>query len=459
MKISIENLGPIKQAEYTLGDLTIICGGNNTGKTYATYALFGFLYDWNQFLSIHIPDETIEQLLNDGSIDFDVQEYIERVPEILDYGCERYSESLHYFFASPERYLKESVFKLSLDISEITPKEKYKASLGSARNDLFSISKSRDSSIVNMSLLAEKGKVRYPNDVLSQMIGNILKEIIFSRVFPKPFISSAERTGAAVFKDELNFLQNESSKSGTISSENEIDSFVDLLKLKANYALPVKVNLEFIKRLKEFSKYDSFITKQHPDILDDFAVIAGGDYEVTENDEIFFIPEGSRIKLTMKESSSAVRSLLDIGAYLRHVAAPGDLLMIDEPELNLHPENQRRMARLFAKLVNIGMKVFITTHSDYIIKELNTLIMLKQDKPHIRDIIEQEGYGADELLSYDRIRVYIAEKDDEAGQQSLYYTLFPADIDPELGIEVRTFDKVIGEMNQIQEEIVWGEEE
>jgi predicted ATPase len=44
MKIKIKNLGVLKQAEFTLGDLTIICGGNNTGKTYASYALFGFFY-------------------------------------------------------------------------------------------------------------------------------------------------------------------------------------------------------------------------------------------------------------------------------------------------------------------------------------------------------------------------------------------------------------------------------
>ena len=43
MKIEVNNLGLLKHAEFSLGDLTIICGGNNTGKTYATYALFGFL--------------------------------------------------------------------------------------------------------------------------------------------------------------------------------------------------------------------------------------------------------------------------------------------------------------------------------------------------------------------------------------------------------------------------------
>ena len=165
----------------------------------------------------------------------------------------------------------------------------------------------------------------------------------------------------------------------------------------------------------------------------------------------------------MDESSSAVRSLLDIGFYLRHVAKPGDLLMIDEPELNLHPENQRRVARLFSRLVNLGIKVFITTHSDYIIKELNTLIMLNQDKPYLKKIAEKEGYKQDELLSVDKIRVYIAEekllKLDDAKRRRKGLTLVPANIDTELGIEARSFDKTIDNMNRIQEEIVWGGDE
>ena len=56
MKVKVKNLGVLKQAEFTLGDLTIICGGNNTGKTYATYALFGFLFTWKQIFFIEIKD-------------------------------------------------------------------------------------------------------------------------------------------------------------------------------------------------------------------------------------------------------------------------------------------------------------------------------------------------------------------------------------------------------------------
>ena len=135
--------------------------------------------------------------------------------------------------------------------------------------------------------------------------------------------------------------------------------------------------------------------------------------------------------------------------------------MIDEPELSLHPENQRRIARLFAKLINLGIKVFITTHSDYIVKELNTLIMLNHDKSHLKRIAEEYGYQKSEFIKADQVKVYVAEKalmPLEKGQQKRRraYTLVPADIEPEFGIEVRSFDKTIDAMNKIQRDIVWG---
>ncbi|MBU1752948.1 ATP-binding protein, partial [bacterium] len=209
------------------------------------------------------------------------------------------------------------------------------------------------------------------------------------------------------------------------------------------------------------AKKSSFIAEKHPEVLADFVDIIGGKYVITRNDELYYTPKGKQVKLSMDESSSAVRSLLDIGFYLRHIAQPGDLLMVDEPELNLHPENQRRIARLFARLVNLGIRVFITTHSDYIIKELNTLIMLNHDKPHLKLIAERNGYKTEELISSDKIKVYIAEKASvnlDDGKRKKCYQMTPANIDPELGIEARSFDETINEMNRIQEEIVWGGE-
>jgi hypothetical protein len=244
--------------------------------------------------------------------------------------------------------------------------------------------------------------------------------------------------------------------------ENDVDPFELLSKVYSDYALPIKRNVDFTRRLETLVKNNSFISKSHPEILDDFSDLVGGDYLVSKNDQLYYVPKGKRVKLSMDESSSAVRSLLDIGFYLRHEAAPGDLLMIDEPELNLHPANQRRMARLFARLVNIGVKVFITTHSDYIIKELNTLIMLNQGGERLKLLAEREHYESSELLDADKVKVYMAEnalvRENGAKRGSRGLTLVQAEVDSGFGIEARSFDETIETMNRIQEEIVWGDE-
>lgn len=460
MKIKIKNLGALKQAEFELGNLTIICGGNNTGKTYATYALFGFLLTWRRMFSLALDDEKIEELRSDGIIRLDIREYVNQSERIVANGCMAYTQELSKIFAAQAERFKETEFHVTVDSQSIHLTTKFDRKIGSDEVAIFSISKIEDSTELVVTLLVEKGKAKIPNNILNHIIADNLKDIIFAQLFPRPFIASAERTGAVIFRKELNFARNRLLDEMGQADKN-IDPIEFLLKDYEDYALPIKANVEFTRKLESLFKRNSFVAKSHPDILDDFADIIGGKYTVTRNDELYFLPKAKRIRLSMDESSSAVRSLLDIGFYLTHEAQQGDLLMIDEPELNLHPENQRRVARLFARLVNLGIKVFITTHSDYIVKELNTLIMLNHEKPHLKRIAQAEGYRAEELITSEQIKVYIAEemlvKLDGNPKRTLCQTLTPADIDPELGIEARSFDTTIETMNRIQEAIVWGE--
>ena len=463
MKIKVKNLGALREAEFTLGDLTIICGGNNTGKTYATYALFGFLYTWQRILSIQINDDKIEDLLADGVIRIDIQEYVKKSEQIIIKACERYTQELPKIFAAPIDRFKNTEFNISLEIKteDIKLKNKFDRKMGSANAEIFSITKSEESTELVVTLLVEKDKVKIPYEFIKFLIANAIKDIIFAQFFPRPFIASAERTGAAIFRKDLNFAKNRLLEEIGQADEN-INTMELLLKEYDDYALPIKTNVDFTRKLETIVKKNSFITDEYPDLLADFTDIIGGEYTVTRNDELYYVPKGKKVKLSMDESSSAVRSLLDIGFYLKHEAEHGDLLMVDEPELNLHPENQRRVARLFARLVNVGIKVFITTHSDYIVKELNTLIMLNHDKPHLKRIAAQEGYRPEELIAAENIKVYIAEETDMKlegnTRKTKCQTLTPADINPELGIEARSFDTTIETMNRIQEAIVWSEE-
>ena len=463
MKIHLKNLGILKQAEFSLGDLTIICGKNNTGKTYATYALYGFLNSWRKLIFFAGLDTQRQSLLTDGVLKIGLGEYVEKADRLLADMYARYTNQLDRIFAASEGQFSRSEFQIETGVIDIRHTE-FNREIGLTEEGFLTYSKQKGSEELKITLAVKRdGERKFDPDYTEAAISLILKEVIFSDCFPSPFISSAERTGAAIFRKELNFARNR-----LLEEMGQVDKKINprelLFKAYQSYPLPVEENVDFIRQLEDVAKRKSFIAKDQPEVLEDFADIIGGEYAITQDDQLSFIPKGTRLKLTMDQSSSAVRSLLDVGFYLRHVARKGDLLMVDEPELNLHPVNQRRIARLFARLVNLGVKVFITTHSDYIVKELNTLIMLNHDKPHLKRIAEENGYRQSELIRSDQVKVYMAQEalmPLEEGQKRRRrgYTLVEADIDPELGIEAPSFDETIDDMNKILEDIVWGAEE
>ena len=58
--------------------------------------------------------------------------------------------------------------------------------------------------------------------------------------------------------------------------------------------------------------------------------------------EFLFKPATRELSLEMQVSSSMVKELTPFVLYLRNLAKPGQLLVIDEPEMNLHPAAQVR---------------------------------------------------------------------------------------------------------------------
>ena len=456
LTVKLKNIGILKQAEFLIGDLTVICGENNTGKTYATYTLYGFLKSWHQFIRFPISNAQIQQARTEQV----KIELSEATDDMLTKACKKYTEQLHKIFAAPEGTFQDSEFHLETDEIDIEDK-KFNSILTSLQNPAFIFSKSEGSKEAILAARTEEEQEReIDTDSVKSAIDFIIIDDIFSGSLPRPFIASAERTGISTFRKELNFARSRLLKE-MAGADKDIDPRQLLSKGYQRYPSPIEADVDFMDQLQDIAKSKSFIAKEHPEILDDFTDIVGGTYAITSNDQLYYIPKGTRLKLTMVESSSSARALLDLSFYLNCIAEKGDLLMVDEPELSLHPKNQRRIARLFARLANIGVKVFITTHSDYIIKELNTLIMLNHDKPHLKRIAEENGYQKNELINVDQVKVYVAEKallplEEGQKRRKRGHTLVPADIDPEFGIEADSFDKTIDAMNKIQRDIVWG---
>lgn len=460
VKFSFENLGALDIGELSLADLTVICGENNTGKTYLTYAFYGLLKNLTEV--IDLPEFNLAPLRETGVQELDLnQRVLSRSAEFIERGVADYRNNLHRVLAAQEDRFTKTFLKIEIDLSSVFQLE-YRSRFNTDRNRrILDFFKQEGSSILTISSASEAENERFPSFRYRPLIDRVVKEICFARALPRPFIISTERTGAVTFQGELNLAKNRLIDLASGVRHDETLNPAKLLEqvYSGGYPLPVKDNIDFINSLSAVQTEESWLAKEHPELISEFEDLIGGTYRL-QNGALHFVPRGTRgVRLRMGESSSSVRSLVLLGYYLKHRARSGDLLMMDEPELNLHPRNQRKLARLLARLVQVGIKVFVTTHSDYIVKEFNTLIMLNQESTQRSAIREKYNYTENDFLSHERVRLYILKDslDRKSGskRRSIVRTLCEAPISPTLGIEAVSFDETIDEMNAMQEAIYY----
>ena len=144
-------------------------------------------------------------------------------------------------------------------------------------------------------------------------------------------------------------------------------------------------------------------------------------------------------------ASSSIKSLYHLDLYINNLAKKNDILLIDEPELNLHPDNQRKMAKVIARLVNAGVKVLLTTHSDYLVRELNNSIMLSSEFSDKESIMETHQLVEADILTPTQVSAYAVDTQGE-------FSAMPVG---KLGINTQIFDNIINSANQLQSEIYY----
>ena len=116
--------------------------------------------------------------------------------------------------------------------------------------------------------------------------------------------------------------------------------------------------------------------------------------------QFLYRPEQSKDGLRMSHASAMVSELAPLVLFLRGVVGPGDLLIIEEPESHLHPNAQTKIAQTFARLVRAGVRVLITTHSNYLLQQIGNLIRegelqkLGESTSESADYLKAEEVGA-----------------------------------------------------------------
>lgn len=472
MKIHIKNIGMLDEAEFEVGDLTLICGENNTGKTYATYSLYGYLDILREFPTYNVlnaSDEVIKKYADDiEDKDFTIQISIAKFKNILKELSlsllHTYQGLLPEILAGKEEHFSQSVFEdnrmlvFLQFIEESIRKDKERVFNAFSSLDEFELIEVDEKFIKFDYKKGEKyflKQMRNNINIRKQLLFRNFTSYVFWLLYPRPFIISAERTGATMFQKELDVNKNEIVEKISRANGKNIEEIVfNVLNFQhSRYPKPVKDNIYFVRELDEVAKQTSFIKKGekenalYKEIIELLYQVVGGKYIVSP-EGIEFAP-GAKQRITkgkflVQRASSSVRSLLMLNYYVLHRAQIGDILMIDEPELNLHPKNQILVARLLVLLVNAGIKVFITTHSDYIVRELSNCIMLKNlSNEQVKKLIKQ-GYSKEYGLEYKKVEAYLAEN--IKGKN----TLKAVKITQEQGIFMETFDEPIDSQNENQ---------
>jgi ABC-type Mn2+/Zn2+ transport system ATPase subunit len=393
MNVKVKNLRILEKATVDLSkDLVILTGENNTGKTYMAYTIYHLLninYD-------ELPDTLTGEKSSKNTTGAQNKEFI--------------SQSIG-------NHLKQTL------------------------SELFAF----DSNTAESSFKDAQIHIDIP--------GEILKEPLSPRDFAKKFfqgntyIAPAERSAVNIFSKELSLTKNRLFDR-LLKSNGRTNEMLDLLKSRVNrYPKPIRDNLGIAEDLANLSKSKS----QFGFLADELEKqILKGKINISPEGEVKYVPDDAqRLNLEVHLTASLVKCLSNIVFYLRHLAKPNDWIVIDEPELNLHPDNQRLIARFFGRLINEGFKVMISTHSDYIVREINNLIMLSKEDKETGSLIRKYGYSRNQVIKPGRVEALLFRKEKTSHGKIKAETI---DVS-ETGFEIETIDEVVKDLNESSQDI------
>lgn len=407
MKLIIENLGIIKQAEIDLGKkFTIFCGRNSTGKTYASYVLHAFLEDGNVY-QLHCIKEIVEQIVAGGS--FKVTKTF--VEEWLSANCQVVVEQTGSIFGISDMTKNKlfSKYSLSVKYTDEDYSEAIKNPISAQLlegSSFWKITKDKDSDVVKIESNVDIKNLQHPGNLRAAMlICHILRDMAFCKMAGVRMLT-VERNSIYTFKTELSLSRNELIDQIQQTSKSEIDVIDIINKSSRRYPFAVRSSLKIANDLENVQKSESVFSPVADMIEKDLLF---GEVSMTKNGDVEFHPQGMAAsrRLPFHLSSSIVKTMASFVIYLRHIAKVGDTLIIDEPEMNFHPDVQILLAQVFAILTARGLRIIVSTHSDYIVREINNLIMAGAIRKRGIDdgLLEELCLSEEMLLDYNDVAV------------------------------------------------------
>ncbi len=465
MNIKIKKLGKIDSANIDISkNLLLFTGYNNTGKTYLNYLLYGlYRMPYGKIKDLIFPIIKIKDNAEDFiSIETNLTDFLtKQITEIASIYQKVLSEYCSEIYATnninPD--IEISFSDSDKEIFLETIKEEY-------TNNQLNIE------FEGVKIENSQGKLVAKNGILSLKLPSILK------TNQKNYTEVKEHAINILKVNTYLFLERKLQKIAFFNHIYQRDYNKKVYFFPAERSTLNQYTYDIIySKAEKYSEKTNLYpyetehnknisTPEYPVAIDDYIRMVYNlkkqkgkksdfEYLATELEIILegkiFVDESGAIKYKMQDNkvlelyqtSSTIKSLAVLILYLRHIAKKEDVIFIDEPEINLHPKNQRIIARLLAKLTNEGVKVIISTHSDYITKELSGLIMLKSDFDEKEELMKEFNFSENELLDKNEIGIYTFTEKGEIEEVKIN----------DYGIEINSFDNEIDKQSQMFDKI------
>lgn len=407
MKIEIKNLGAVKEGQVKIKPLTVFIGPNNSGKTWTAYgvsSIFGPIalghyskYFLEESFEKKYPEieNLISNFFNKGNANLNIVHFFEQNFSFYFNDLAKLSPKWMNKFLGTENVSFEN---LSISIcKEPCPEDSIKRLLKLSFNSELSPDKEEEPIVkVNKNeqdpliyfYLSEKRKTELPEKILINSILEIIFHYVHRALYYNVRYLPAERTGfISLLASEI---LGEKQKKDLVLEENtgeKIDLLmpVPIIKMINNLKIiqqPSKYNFVLKRRSnnKKLKKFQDLATLFETSILDGALEYEGNHLNKGISNLCYRYHQNKDVPLELQVASSTVKDLVPLSVYLKCLLHENELLVIDEPEMNLHPENQAKFMEFLVMLVNSGVSVMLTTHSPYMTNHLENLIKAYSSK-------------------------------------------------------------------------------
>ncbi|RZN36593.1 MAG: hypothetical protein EF813_07050 [Methanosarcinales archaeon] len=396
MLIKIENFGPIEKCEIETKPLTVFVGPNGTGKTW-TATLIACLFTpqmWEHYYTAYsreklseryeVIEDAIESLLVNGTAKIDTKNFIE------EFGGEYISNVARLLPKYMPRLLGSQTISFeNLVMAVELNNEKYAPSqnIPSLRRK---VSENEDGvALLELYIQKEDPNIYIftrSNKEIQELPRYITKEIIASFVFMRihqayykgTYFFPAERTGIIQFLPAIRGRTGkETIPTEIASNKNENELIMSMPVADLIRTILTACDFKNQSRRQQLAEKDPKIRRyiELSEILEN-DILYGGIETIEKPDnaiEILFKLKDDATVFDIPPVSSGIKDLIPLVLYLRYVAEERDLVIIDEPEMNLHPEAQIEIMEFLAMMANSGLNVITTTHSPYLVDHISNL--------------------------------------------------------------------------------------